>query len=205
MYKRIAISLTDMFINQKIISSDKRDICQYGFEMLISTIAYMLIFFFTAIITDTFIESLMFWLGLFVIRKTAGGHHAKSYSSCHLLFAFNHVLFIAATKVLPQASVFVSICLLLCFAITTVAICAPVDHKNKPFIKNEYIRYKMLSRVYCAILLAILVSIIIIHTTNRSTEIGDILYFSFSFGTASATVSLLSAKIIRYKERGTIK
>lgn len=205
MYKRIAISLTDMFLNKKIISRDKRDICQYGFEMLISTIAYMLIFFFTSIITDTFFESLMFWLGLFVIRKTAGGHHAKSYSSCHLLFAFNHVLFIAATKVLPQASVFVSICLLLSFAITTVAICAPVDHKNKPFIKNEYIRYKMLSRVYCVILLAILVSIITIHITNRSTETGDILYFSFSFGTASATVSLLSAKIIRYKERGTIK
>lgn len=205
MYKRLAVSLTNTFLSKKIITCDKRDICEYGFEMLISNFVYMIIFIVTAIITNTFIESLLFWLGLFIIRKIAGGHHANSYISCHILFALNHVFFIIAAKMLPKDLINFSICLLLSFSIVLVAFCAPVDHKNKPFIKSEYKRYKKLSRIYCVVLFTILISFIIIQTTNKTTAICDELYFSFSFGTASATISLLSAKIIRYKERGTIK
>ena len=203
MYKRLAVSLTNTFLSKKIITCDKRDICEYGFEMLISNIVYMVIFIATSIIADIFLESLVFWLGLFIIRKIAGGHHANSYISCHILFALNHVLFIIAAKMLPKDIIYFSICLLLSFSIVSVAFCAPVDHKNKPFIKSEYIRYKKLSRIYCVVLFVILISLIVIHITNKTTDNCEELYFSFSFGTASATISLLSAKIIRYKERGT--
>lgn len=205
MYKRLAVSLTNTFMNKKIVTCDKRDICEYGFEILISNIVYIFIFIITTIITNTLLESLIFSLGLLIIRKTAGGHHASSYIACHILFAFNHILFIISIKVLPQTLLYGCICLLLSFAITMVAVFAPVDHKNKPFIKSEYVRYKTISRISCIILLIILLSYITLHATNRATDICDMLYFSFSFGTASATVSLLSAKIIRYKERGTIK
>jgi hypothetical protein len=72
---------------------------------------------------------------------------------------------------------------------------APVDHKNKPFINNEYKRFKLLSRLYCVVLLIIF----IFECLNVIPQNKIIL--AFSFGTFSATCSLVSGKIIRKKER----
>jgi accessory gene regulator B len=195
LYRYVANVLTQKFINLKIIDANKQNIYLYGFEMLISNFVYSLIFIILSLVTDTLIASFFFWIGLFLVRKTAGGHHSNSYISCHILFASNHIIFILLYKFLPYKWLYICIVAMLCFSIITILFFAPVDHKNKPFIKTEYKRYKLLSKIYCIILIATLIFIVSKVIAVNLTGLG------FFFGTFSATVSLLCAKIIRLKER----
>ncbi len=195
MYRKLAILITENFVHNELIADSKKDIYAYGFEMLISTFVYFVGFLVISLVTQTLVPSLCFWGGLFVVRKIAGGHHANNYLSCNLLSTANHLLFIFFVKLLNFEVYYNFIILTLLLASATILLVAPVDHKNKPFIKNEYKRYKVLSGLYCIVLgfVALLVSTKFVPVSK--------LLFSFTFGTLSATVSLLCAKFIRFFER----
>lgn len=195
MYKKISLLLTDKFIQKGVIEADKKAVYAYGFEILISTIFYTLIFIIAALITSSIIESVFFWIGFFVIRSISGGFHAKSYKSCHFLSLFNHLLFILMIKVIPLDIHFVSSLILNVLSILMILIFAPVDHPNKPFIKNERKRFRILSCIYAIVL--ILISAI----SLAIPEYYDCYKFSFSIGTFSAAFALMSAKIKYIKEQ----
>ena len=152
MYRTLAKKITNYFIRRNIISDKEKDIYSYGFEIMISSFVYLIIFLTVALISQTLLASLFFWLGLFIIRKTAGGHHANSYTSCHILFLINHIVFVIIALLLPQSIYIFFNIASLAISIALVFILAPVDHKNKPFINNEYNRFKLLSRLYFIVL-----------------------------------------------------
>lgn len=195
MYRRIAIKITDWFIKKGTIDEAKKEIYYYGFELLLSSTIYFLIFLGIAFFTKSVFASFFFWLGLFIVRKVAGGHHAGSYRKCHLLFAANHIAFVILLKLFPISLYYISIIVILLFSLLSILLFAPVDHKNKPFIKTEYKRFKRFSRIYCLIL-----AIIIVVFSLKIFKANS-LVFGFAIGTLSATISLLCAKIIRAKER----
>lgn len=197
MYKELANSITSKFIKSGIIDEEQQDIYAYGFEVLISSTMYFLILFLVSVVFKCVFSSLVYLLGLILIRKICGGHHANHYSSCQLLFEANHLAFVALYHLvdirwyrLVTVSVFT-------FAIISIFVAAPVDHKKKPFIKNEYKRYRYLSLFYCVILL-----ILLVLTITQVLKPGELL-FSFSIGTLSAIISLLCGKISRMKERSS--
>lgn len=103
MYKKIARSITDKFVKNGSIQQEKANVYTYGFEIIISTLVYTLIFIVTAIVSNTLFESLLFWMGFFIVRTIAGGYHASTYISCHILFFLTHCSFIAFIKLLPEA------------------------------------------------------------------------------------------------------
>ena len=195
MYKRMAIHCTNFFINKNIVDIEKRDIHIYGFEILISSLFYLLYFLVLSVISQTLLPSICFFLGLFIIRKVAGGHHSKSYKSCHILFSINHILFIALYYIVPQKSYSYVVSLILFVAVLSLWFIAPVDHINKPFIKNEYKKYKILSIIY-GFLLALLITFLLTNNIYAHKHL-----FSFTIGSLSAVSSLLIGKITRIKER----
>ena len=195
MYNKIALKMTSWFINKGVIDDSKKSIYKYGFEVLMSSLVYFFIFAITSILTKSVFPSIFFWLGLFVIRKVAGGHHAHSYTSCHILFESNHIIFIILFKIIPSFWYQSIILGILSFSLISIFLFAPVDHANKPFIKNERKQFRIWSLAYCAVLLlALIMCFAKILPSNN-------LLFSYSLGSLSATISLLIGKIIRIKER----
>lgn len=195
MYNKIASNITDCFIKRGVIDNSKKEIYKYGFEVLISSAMYFLLFALISIITNSVFPSFLFWLGLFIIRKTAGGHHAKNYTACHVHFEANHILFIILFRFFPKIWYKTSIIGIITICLISILLFAPVDHINKPFINSEYKRFRILSLVYCAVLLIVLILYVInILPSNE-------LSFAYSIGSLSATISLLSGKITRFIER----
>lgn len=195
MYRKLAICITDKFISKKLIADKKKDIYAYGFEMLISILVYFVEFLIISLLTQTLASSLCFLGSLFIVRKVAGGHHANNYISCNLLSTANHILFVILVKLVNVDTYYTFITLTLLFSAATILLIAPVDHKNKPFIKNEYKRYKLLSSLYCIVL-----GIVVLLVSGKMIPASELL-LGFTFGTLSATLSLLCAKIIRSYER----
>jgi len=195
MYHKMAVAITEKFVDLNIIEKNKADIYKYGFEMMISNFVYILIFIATSLITETMLSSFLFWVGLFIVRKLAGGHHANSYISCHILFFANHLLFIVLEKVYPNTLTQVTATVFLFFSALAILIFAPVDHKNKPFIKTEYSRFRKASCIYSCIIILIALLCAFTHVGKSN------LTFAYTFGTFSATISLLCGKLINYIER----
>ena len=195
MYSKLAQSITENYIQKGIISEENRAVYRYGFEVLCSTIVYTLIFIIIAALSGLILPSLFFLLGFFIVRKLCGGYHAKTYLKCHLLFALNHLAFITLLKYVPIAKnpIFLSTSLLLCS--TMIFIFAPVDHPNKPFKGNEYKKFRIKSRLYCIIVVSVAV-INYLYSIPYNTVLS-----SYMFGTVSATISLLSAKIQKHRRK----
>ena len=194
MYKEFANRITNSLINKSIVSKEQRDLCLYGFEILISSLFYFIVYLLCSLISKTVMPSFFFWLGLFIFRKIAGGHHSKTYTSCHILFALNHIVFIIIVKFIKAEFYPSTIYTILIIAITSLIFIAPVDHKNKPFIGTEYARFRCLSIIYgLAITITLGLSVFKIISPNQYL-------FSYSIGTLSANISLLIGKIIRKKE-----
>lgn len=197
MYKTISYKITDIFIKKKMITEDKKDIYLYGFEIVVSTIIYALIFILTAIVTSTLLYSIIFFIGFYFVRKFCGGFHASTYLRCHLMTALTHFVAIGFLLFFPEdLKFFFNIAVLyICGAL--ILFFAPVDHKNKRFIKNEYRNFKIKSCIYSIII--ILVSTLYLLEILRFDNV-DTWIFAYSIGTFSATISMLSAKIINKKK-----
>lgn len=191
MYKEFSEIAADHYIKHGIIKESKRDVYRYGFEVLLSTLVYTIIFIVTAIISNTFIESLIFWLGFFIVRTIAGGYHAKTYIACHLLFMTTHLLFISILKLSPAAShIYISLTMMMVSSVL-LFLFAPVAHPNKPFIKSEKKRFRKYSCIY-----AILLLLVSAYTAILIPPKYVYYLLSYAIGTFSAAISLISAKIL---------
>lgn len=195
MYKKISLLITDKFIFKGIIDKDKRNVYSYGFEILISTALYTLIFILAAIITNSMMESIFFWVGFFIIRTIAGGFHAKSYKACHILSLATHLFFILIVKVVPSVFHLQTTLILNLFSIVIILIFAPVDHPNKPFIKKEKIRFRRLSCFYAIILFILSIAGVFFLDSYLHYQ------SAFAIGTFFAAFALMSAKIKNIKEQ----
>ncbi len=195
MYRKLANSLTHFFVKKKVVSEDEVEAYAYGFEILLSIIVYESIFVLISIFTNTFIPSLGFWISFFFIRTFCGGFHASTYFKCHLMFLANHVLFIFLYKHLFLLIDHKWVSVFLFFSALTVFLIAPVDHPNKPFLENEYSKFKKRSRTYGVLIIILAVFNIFFSTKDFG--------WGYGFGTLSATISLIFAKIL-YKKRKEI-
>lgn len=194
MYERIANWITNRFIEKNIIEQEKQPIYAYGFEVLISNTIYTLIFLGLALLTQTFFESIVFWIGFFIVRTTSGGYHAPSYMACHIMFAANHILFVFLLTLFtfyPFAPINIALMVACCI---TIFFFAPVDHPNKRFTSKEFRKFKSRSRIYSIVILTLTVVLYVLADWN-------VIQFSYAIGTLSGTVSLVCAKINNAKRK----
>ncbi len=162
----------------------------YGFEVLISSIIYTTVFILVSIITKTIFPSLCFFIGFYLIRSISGGFHANTYTACHILYFANHIAFIVIIKLTPSCAANIVTSTLLIISSALILIFAPADHPNKPFIKNEKKRFRLLSTLYGILL--IFISAFPFFITSKL--ILNTLQF-ISIGSISAAISLTVARI----------
>lgn len=135
----ISARITAFFIARSIITSDDREIYEYGFELLIAD----LINFSAILLIGGLAGQLWYsvlYLFIFVgLRSFCGGYHAKTHLHCHICTIGAYLLFLLCNMWLsPQNAL-----LLLgenLLASVPVVLFAPIPHANKPL--TEAVRKK---------------------------------------------------------------
>ena len=189
-YKKCSVKATGFFIKHEIIDKEKKAVYEYGFEILLSTLAYACVFILISLITKTFLASLVFLAGFFIVRTIAGGYHAGTYLKCHLLSMVNQEVFVILYHcIAEQLRSYACVIMLLLSAILLIAF-APVDHPNKPFIKTEKKRFRVLCCVYGLVLFVIALLCFFVFKSIPANYL-----ISYSIGTLSASISVVVAKI----------
>lgn len=189
-YKKLSLLTTNFFMQKSIIDKDKQQIYEYGFEVLISSVSYIVSLIIISIISNTLIPSAIFFAGFFIIRTISGGYHARTYKLCHLLFFGNHIAFILFIRSIPNPHKELVSIILILISVVIILIFAPVDHPNKPFTPKEKTHFRSISITYAIILLCIAITILLFDI-NFQVKYS----LSFAIGSISAAISLMIAKI----------
>ncbi|MGI6084818.1 MAG: accessory gene regulator ArgB-like protein [Acetivibrionales bacterium] len=151
MLEKLSERFTDFLSVKGIIQEENREIYIYGFIALLSTIINIAIVLTIGITAGIFLETIIFFLMFGVLRVYCGGYHAETHISCILIFIGIYGFAMAVAKFLPVDYYVVFSLFAGTVSLLTVFLMAPIEHKNKPFIEDEYVKFKKMSRIIAAL------------------------------------------------------
>lgn len=157
MISRFSSKITDLLIKKAIISSESKELYDYGFFILLSQILYFIIAVIFGIVFSVFLQSIIFYIVFQFIRKYAGGYHASTEERCEIM----STLSILACIVMIWLSESYDFSLLL-FSISSVAtliivVLCPLDTPEKPLSNKELKYFRKISWLILFIIATLIV------------------------------------------------
>lgn len=193
MVTRMSKGVSSFFITQGIIPVEDREIYDYSFEVLISTVLSFLALFVFALLSKTLFYALFFLAGFMPLRLVAGGYHAKSHSRCFLILMGIYALLLLAIYILTFFSMIIVIAMIVIVSVLMVFLFAPSEDKNNPVSTENKNKYKKKSRLFIVFYATFIFSLLVI-VPDKSIA------FSIAAGVLSVSISLL-ANFIKYRKQ----
>lgn len=157
MIVKLSSKITELLINRDVISSENKELYDYGFFILLSQILYFIIALIFGIIFNVLLQSVVFYIAFQFIRKYAGGYHASTEGRCEIM----STLSILACIVMIWLSRSYNFSLLLfCIslvAVLVIALLCPLDTPEKPLSNKELKYFRKISWLILFIIAALIV------------------------------------------------
>jgi len=146
------INKLSLFLARKLycegkIEDDEIDLYTYGLFVLISQVLLLLVTFILGLLLSCAFESIVLYVSFQSIRKFAGGYHASTETRCEIMSTLSMLMCLAFIR-LSKTYDFQSVLLILTLIATVwiFAVC-PLDTPEKPLTKEEYTRFRTVSRI----------------------------------------------------------
>jgi len=187
-------NISSFFINKEIIQIEDREIYEYCFEILLSTLICITTLIIMAIISNTIAYTSLFFAGFIPLRLVAGGYHAKTHFRCYVLLMVTYSMFILSLYMIPveHLTYFVIPCAIV--SVILIFIFAPSADKNKPISAKDLQRFRIISRII-AIICIILVNGLVVFVPDKKIAL------SLTLGVLTIGISLLANKIKYTRDR----
>jgi len=159
MFKYSAEKLTNILIENKVISEEDSDLYSYGFEIGFSIVANILTTILIGLAFKMPLESIAFLMAFIPLRSYIGGFHASNHIRCYWLsvFAVIAVLFAARFVLniynLPVIIGIGSICAIIMF------ILVPVKETNRPLDEVEIRIFRHRARIIICLELFVMLAL----------------------------------------------
>ena len=133
--EKIADSLTNYIVENKVIKKEESEIYKYGFWTGIEMLIYIITCCCIAAQMDMFQECVVFFLVFFSLRSFVGGIHMSNYRTCFVCSCIVFILILLAVdnvKLTDIVALSIS-----SFELLLIFFMSPVEHINRPVDKNE--------------------------------------------------------------------
>lgn len=130
--------------------TDNYELYEYALYIILSSLFHIATIIALGLFFNLLVESLMFYFSFIVIRKFAGGYHAKTSVRCYVFSVISTVFILVVMKIiLVVDSLLIMYGLLLLDLICVILICmlSPIDTDNNPLNNREKKVYKTISVV----------------------------------------------------------
>ena len=195
MIKQFAGTITSFLIHENIINEDDYEIYNYGTEQILINLATLLVVSIIATITNSWVETIFFLIGMVPIRAVAGGFHANTQMRCNVLTVFVFILNISIINLLKNYINFYLLLALLSFILFSIIKYAPVDHKNMELKEEEFISSKRKSRIIGITIYCVCISLALAFNSN------NLFIISTTMGALTASISLIIGSMMQGGER----
>ena len=144
MLKACAYSCTDFLMRHTNITSSRRPIYLYGFELL-----------FVSVLFNGIEDGAIFLLTYIGLRVFCGGYHAKTHELCFV--SSNFTFFVAWTfaKVLTCLNLQNPAMVLVVLSTIVILILAPIRNKNHPLSDKAYRKNRKIAIIFVLVLFII--------------------------------------------------
>lgn len=189
MIEKLSVKISAFWVNGNVIQQDDAEIYEYGMQLVLSTIANVLLIMLISVIVRLPLVWLPFLIAFIPLRTTAGGYHARTHFFCILSFCTTFFIFIMLIKTFTffSTEIYLSIC-----AVGSLALIfgmSPVQASNKPLTKDEAVRNRTKSLVIATFFMIPMILAIAIPALK-----GEYIAAFYS-GELSAALSLVVAKM----------
>jgi len=185
MIPRVSKRISSFFILQGIIPSEDREVYEYSFEILISTLLGFIAIITISIITNTPVYTFLYLIGFIPLRLIAGGYHAKNHFRCFIILMTVYIVFIVLVKTIPPGSILIVNLLCVLTSVILVFKFSPSEDENKPISNEDRCKFKKKSR-FAVIGYAILICMLMIIISDTKVS------FSIVLGNMTVALSLLT-------------
>lgn len=154
MINKLSTILTNNLLSKGLISTDERDLYIYGLFMLLSEALFSILACLTGIIFKCFFESVIFFISFMLIRRFAGGFHAKTETVCEIL---SSLAIIGSIALIKLSKIYDMKTALLCIALVctvVIFILCPLDTPEKPLSDKEFKHFRKISRLILTCIIA---------------------------------------------------
>lgn len=155
MIARLSKRMTSFFVRNEVIKSEDEEVYEYGLQLLLSTVFNGIIAIIIAIISGTVLQCICYLAVFVMLRKSAGGFHAKTHFGCCCILAVVLSLFIMFIKFVPNEVYSIAAVITAAFSVAMILMFAPLEHENKPIGDRDKKRLRKISIIY-AILFGLL-------------------------------------------------
>ena len=188
MLVHLARRISSFFISKGTIKEEERQIYDYCFEIMLSTILNFCSVMVIAIITKTVFFTLCFIVGFMIIRATAGGYHAETHMACFMILIVSYAIYLIILQSLSNDIISILTIVICIVSVLLISFLAPVEDHNKPLTKAEIKEFKKKS--YLAMLSLVIVSILLILCMGNKKW-----GFSFAAGMFIVSMSLIAGTL----------
>lgn len=183
---------------------EKKSVIAYGLVGILQSLSLFIVLTTIGLILKSFYEVIIIFISVSIIRKSAGGAHAKTMMSCNIMSVFTVILLaILARYILVNP---VNIYVNLGSSIIVFAICfiifyyrVPVDSPNKPIIKPEKVKRLRQQSLFILTILFMCSTILILlatyHTRFYSISVSIRLAMLWQFLTLTKAGALFIEKM----------
>lgn len=169
MISSAANNITNYLICEKVIKDDDREIYQYGFEQVFSSLLNIATMLLLGIILGKIYQSLVLILSFMALRSYSGGYHANTPLHCYLLTVMS---ISAALSIMKFITIDRFICLgLLVLSSVVILLLSPIGSKNKPLDEIEKIIYRKKTIIVWSVETCVAIVFIILDITEIHIEI----------------------------------
>jgi accessory gene regulator B len=188
MIARMSRNISSFFIIKGIILDEEREVYEYSFEILFSTIISFITVSIISIVSNTVVYTALYMFGFIPLRFIAGGYHAKSHLRCFFLLLSTYSAFLILISFLPPEYLTVSIFLSMFTSAVLIFFLAPSADTNKPISDDEFKNFKKKSR-YAILGFILAIAIFMIIFTDKRFML------SIALGNISVAISLLANRV----------
>lgn len=170
--------------------TDNYELYEYAIYILLSSAFHIATVIVLGLVFNLLTESLVFYLSFIVIRKFAGGYHAKTPTRCYIVSIITIVLMLCIIKwilIINYLSIYYSLFFSELVCVLILCFLSPLDTENKLLNGKERTIYKIVSCVTCIAISLFSAFLIVIEVYN--------ICVSLSFSIFTSTVLLIVRKV----------
>ncbi len=133
-------TILDFLEKNNSIKNNKRDIYEYGYELLISTLITIITIIFLGLLSGKLLSTIIFLFYFMPIRTVAGGYHAKTHVKCLIL---SNIIGIFCVNIFPKITNFIALFFILGISECYIFFNAPCKSKINPLKEDLLKRNKL--------------------------------------------------------------
>lgn len=170
--------------------TDNYELYEYAIYILLSSAFHIATVIVLGLVFNLLTESLVFYLSFIVIRKFAGGYHAKTPTRCYIISIITIVLMLCIIKwilIINYLSIYYSLFFSELVCVLILCFLSPLYTENKLLNGKERTIYKIVSCVTSIAISLFSAFLIVIEVYN--------ICVSLSFSIFTSTVLLIVRKV----------